>query len=108
MNCPPSARMEEKRPEKGDSSFAKEGTLAHEFADLELRIQSYVGKTGKGSPKQDLLDQKEELKKHELYNPEMHEYVAVYVDYVLEQFALARKKTKDAVLKIEERTDFSY
>lgn len=105
MNCPPSARMEEKRPEKENSSFAEEGTLAHEFADLELRLRSYVGKN---SGKKDLLKQKEVLKKHELYKVEMHDYVDVYVDYVMEQFTLARKTTKDAVLKIEERTDFSY
>ncbi len=108
INCPPSARMEEEIPSKGNSSYAEEGTLAHEFADLELRIQTYIGKIGKGSPKQRLYDQKERLKKKELYDPEMDEFVKVYTDYVLEEFTAARKKTTDAVLKIEERTDYSY
>lgn len=94
--------------EDTSSVFAEEGTLAHEFADLELRIQTYTGKVGKGSQKQKWIDEKEALKDHELYNSEMDEYVAVYVGYVLEEFSAAKKKTPDAELKIEEKVDFSH
>jgi len=108
INCPPSARMEEDIPSKGSSSFAQEGTLAHEFADLELRIKTHTGKIGKGTDYDRWKDQKEKHKTNALYDPKMDDHVKVYTDYVLEQFAVAKKKTVDAVLKIEERTDFSY
>lgn len=105
VNCPPSARMEEGFAEADKSTYAEEGTLAHEFADLELRIKSFVGSN---SIKRDLEKQKAELRKHKLYAPEMEEYVRVYVDYVLEQWIITKKVTPDAVLKIEERADFSH
>lgn len=108
INCPPSARMEEKIPSKGSSTFAEEGTLAHEFGDLDLRIQTHVGKVGKGGDYQKWKEQREQFKSHELYDPEMEEYVAVYVDYVLEQYMAAKKETSGVVLKVEERTDYSY
>ncbi len=108
INCPPSARMEEKIPSSGNSSYAEEGTLAHEFADLGLRIQSNTGDVGKGSDYERWKKQVERLKTKPLYDPEMDDYVKVYTNYVLEQFYVAKKKTSDAVLKIEERTDFSY
>lgn len=109
INCPPSARMEEEIPSKdGSSVYAEEGTLAHEFADLELRIKTHTGEIGEGTDYDRWEYQKQKHKTNALYDPEMDDYVKAYTDYVLEQFAVAKKKTVDAVLKIEERTDFSY
>ena len=38
INCTPSARLEEKYGEQSTSVFASEGTLAHEIAELYLRL----------------------------------------------------------------------
>jgi len=96
---------EEFSSEYNTSIYAEEGTLAHEFADLELRIQSHVGMD---IQKKKWIDEKRLLKAHPLYMPEMAEYVDVYVNYVLEEYREAWSKTPDTVLKIEEKTDFSY
>lgn len=106
INCPPSALMEE--GQSGDSSeseYAKEGTLAHEFADLSLRIQSY---TGANEPKIKWTKEREKLRSNPLYTDDMEDHVKVYTDYVLEQWLAAKKQTPDAVLSVEEKVDFSY
>jgi hypothetical protein len=94
--------------EEPTSVFAEEGTLAHELADLELRLQNYTGAVGKGSPKKALLAEKAKLQKHELYNSEMDEHIDTYVDYVLENYNVAKKTTPDAALLYEEKTDYSH
>lgn len=102
INCPPSARMEDKFEDSGDSIFAAEGTLAHEMADALLRIA-----VGQGDALE-LKKKLESVKSDELYQSDMDEYVNIYVNYVLEQFYAASKKCKFVKLKIEERTDYSY
>lgn len=108
INCTPSARLEEERPDPGSSVFAEEGTLAHEFADLELRIKTHVGDVGPRSKYRKWKTQQERLKKHKLFRNEMLDYVAIYTSYVLEQYMQACKENPGAIIKIEERTDFSY
>lgn len=105
LHCTPSARLEEKFEESSPSTssvYADEGTLAHEFGDLNLR--KAVGRIT------DSVFEKEikELRKHPLYSSEMEGEVDKYVTYVLEVFAEAKQKTPDAVLMIEERLDFSH
>lgn len=105
INCPPSARMEEEIPDKGSSTYAEEGTLAHEFADLSLRIQSHTGPV----KERDLwYKEQKKLRKHKLYADDMEDHVAKYVDYVLGEWLAARQKTPDTVLDIEARSDYSY
>lgn len=100
LNCPPSPRLEELFPDE-TSSFAEEGTLAHELCEIHLRHA--VG----------LLTLKEaekatkKIEKHELFNPEMFDHVDTYTDFVLEELTEARKKTPDARLLIEERIDLT-
>jgi len=55
---------EEFSSEYNTSIYAEEGTLAHEFADLELRIQSHVGMD---IQKKKWIDEKRLLKAHPLY-----------------------------------------
>lgn len=105
INCPPSARIEEKIPDKGSSTYAEEGTLAHEFADLSLRIQSHVGPL---KERDVWYKEQKKLRKHKLYADDMEDHVAKYVDYVLAEWLAARQKTPDAVLDIEAKTDYSY
>lgn len=105
LNCTPSARLEEKFEESSpaiSSIYADEGTLAHEFGDLFLRyMHDRISQ---------LVYDKElkELRKHALYSPEIEEQVAKYVAYVHEVYLIAKQRTPDAVLFIEERLDFSH
>lgn len=94
--CNKSARLEESFKES-TSSFAEEGTLAHEFAELFLRKQ--VGKIELG----DYRKAVNKLKKSKHYSPEMPDEVRKYTDYVIRQFNAAKRKTPSAVLLIEEK-----
>ena len=101
MNCPPSARLEEKMDESAPSKYAEEGTLAHELAEMTLRARFRLSPAG--------LCTKEirGLKKNPLYSGEMEKYLDVYLDYVTEQYRAALHTTPDAVVLLEERLDFS-
>lgn len=105
LNCPPSARLEEKFEESNPSTssiYAEEGTLAHEFADLNLRRAS-------GRIAEVIFDKEiKNIRKHSLYSSEIEEEVEKYVSYVLEAFTEAVHKTADAVFLIEEKLDFSH
>lgn len=102
LNCTPSARLEEKFQESGNSVYAEEGTLAHEFADLNLRFA-----LGHITPKIHGLEIKK-LRKHKLYSSEMEGEVEKYTDYVLELYNIAKQNCPGAILLIEEKLDFSH
>lgn len=100
LNCHPSARLEEKMPNK-ETSYAAEGTLAHEFADLGLQVASKQltpAKYKKAVAK---------LEKDPLFSPEMHEEVQKYIDYAMAEYKAAKKATKDALLLIEAKVDLT-
>ena len=61
------------------SVHAEEGTLAHEFADVELKKSQGIISDQAYNAK--LF----ELRSHDLYTDDMEEHVSVYTDYVLEQ-----------------------
>lgn len=90
MTCPPSARLGESEPEK-TSTYAEEGTEAHELGELILSGQSV--KDFKASAK--------------YYCGEMQEAVEVYVDFVTDAFNEAKSKDKNAILMLEQELDFS-
>lgn len=102
MNCTPSARLEEKFDESSTSTFAAEGTLAHEFGDVNLRF-----KNGEIT-KKTLNSELKKLRKDKNYTDEMEGEVDKYVEIVMEAFAVAKVRTPDAKLLIEERVDFSH
>lgn len=109
LACTPSARLEEEfQSFDVTTSYAAEGTLAHEFAELELTLR-LAESTGRGD---DFFDEYQEqlakLRKSEYYTDEMEEEVEKYVNHVLEQFTEAKAKTPDAVLLIEEKIDLTY
>ena len=100
--CTPSPRLEENFENKS-SSFAEEGTLAHEFAEINLRMLT------------DLITEKEYKKAiepllaHQLYGgTEMELYIEKHTDYVLQQFTEAKRLTPDAVLLIEKKVDITH
>lgn len=101
MNCTPSARLEENFVEK-QSVYAEEGTLAHEFGNVQLmhRVGSITTKV--------LNQELRKLRKHKLYTSEMEPEVEKYVDLVMEKYNSAKQHTLGAVLLIEERLDFSH
>lgn len=100
LNCPPSAQLEAKVPDTG-SVYAAEGTLAHKLATLW--VQSAEGLIAMA----DYAVQLEVAKKDELYQSEMATYVSQYGMYVLEALAEAQSRSKDALLMLEQRVEFS-
>ena len=101
MNCTPSARLEENFEEE-TSVFAEEGTLAHEFADLELRF--HFGEIPENVYNREIRKRR----KNELYTNEMEPQVGKYVDIVKELYATALKENGHAEIYIEQRLDFSH
>ena len=101
MVCTVSPRLEEGIKE-ADSPFAEEGTLAHEFGELGVRLI-----TGDITQKQ--YDKKvAPFRSHPMYYAEMEDEVQEYVDYVYGQLLEARKRDQDAVLLIEQRVDLTH
>lgn len=101
LNCTPSARLEEKYPNKS-SDYAQEGTLAHEFSEHLLKRE--LGLVSKKDYDKEYV----KIQESEFYSDEMDEYVKTHVDYVLQQFKVSNKKTKgNSTLLIEERVDLS-
>lgn len=91
MNCTPSARLE---LEFDDSSgeAAKEGTAAHELGEHKLREALKIP-TKKPTSIYD--------------SEEMERYTDEYVQFILEELAAVKQITKDPLLLIEQRLDFS-
>lgn len=101
LNCTPSPRLEEGFS-NASSSFAEEGTLAHEFA--ELRLRGRVEEHDHEKYKEDFRA----LAKNLHFSDDMISFVDNHVDYVLEQFTEAKRKTPDAILLIEQKVDITH
>ena len=98
--CTPSARLEAEYSDKR-SAAADEGTLAHELA--EARLKKELGILKPGAFKKRLA----EISTSEWYNSEMEDYIASYVTFVLERFAEAKARTKDAQILLEVKLDMT-
>jgi hypothetical protein len=91
MVCTPSARLELKFDDNSGEAAA-EGTAAHELAEhklrkaLKMRSKKPVSKYG---------------------SDEMDGYTDAYVEFVLEQIALAKEICADPLVLIEQKLDFS-
>lgn len=105
INCPPSARLQESVPDKR-TEYSKEGEAAHEYAELLLRRRLTILKADERKK----LDAAIEAFKAEnpYYNAEMESAVTAYVEFVGERFMAAKTRSKDAIIMLEERLDFSY
>lgn len=88
LACPPSAVAAEAYPDQ-DTEYTREGTLAHEVAELVARVKVLGGPPAEG-------DKPEEV------TQEMVECAQSYADYIQEQ-----TKSPDAVVLLEQRVDFS-
>lgn len=98
INCTAAPRLEADVEDKG-SEFAAEGTLAHAYCAQKLK--EFLGMPTEGEAKEIA-----ELNGR-YHTGEMDEYTDTYKTIVLEKFNAARAKTKDALLLIETRLDFS-
>lgn len=105
INCPPSARLTEHLPSK-QSTYADEGTVAHEYAEIKLTRR--LTKCNSADRKR-LDDQEEKIKKNKYYNAEMEAYVQWYVDLVEESFldAKGRSDSEDATVLLEAKLDLT-
>jgi len=98
INCPASPRLEEKFPEE-TSVYAQEGTLAHELAEIMLKVD--LKKMTMAKYREEL----EVLKKHPLYSEELIDPIMEYVDYVKAQYKEAKRLDVGATIFIENRFD---
>ena len=97
--CPPSARLSEGLPDT-ESEAAKEGTLAHELAELKLR--NYFHSVDFGKRK--LATAVKKLKENLLWDDEMMGYTDDYMDYVK---AAALSFPAEPTVAIEKKVDIS-
>ena len=100
ITCPPSARLEE-QVEEEQNQYAAEGTFAHELAELYLSLHLEQIKKATFTKKH------KKLQSNEFYSQELENYVKSYVDFCIEKINESRAKTRDAVVLLEMRLDYS-
>ncbi|UZQ49088.1 DUF2800 domain-containing protein [Clostridium kluyveri] len=100
LRCPPCVKLEQELPEK-TSSYAAEGTLAHELGEINLRhnLGEMTTRTFNSRLKK--------IQKNELFTADMPDYVEMYIDTCMEKFSEAKAKTLDAIFRVEQKLDFS-
>lgn len=91
MACPPSALLEQQFPNE-TSSFAEEGTAAHDLGEHKLKKALKMRSRKPTSPYQ---------------SDEMDEMTDLYVEYCLEVIEKAKENCKDLQILIEQKLDFS-
>ena len=90
MHCPPSARLAERYPQT-TSSYAEEGTRAHEIAEQCLR----AFKDGTSEP----VYEGDDLRIRGELQP--------YIDWIVETYNEYKDKSTDTIMLLETRVDFS-
>lgn len=98
MVCTPSAVLETQFPDT-TSEAAREGTLAHELAELKLRNYFYTIDFGKTK----LARAVNKLKKEKLWQDEMMGYTDTYLEYIK---SVAMKFENQPYVAIEKRVSF--
>lgn len=101
LNCPPSARLEEEYGEKRSTEYSREGTLAHELAELYLRRDL------KGMSDGEFDEGLEAIMSNELFKEEMLDYVQMYTDYCEAAFNEAVAVNPTAFADIEVKLDLT-
>ncbi|WP_026673642.1 DUF2800 domain-containing protein [Alkalihalobacterium bogoriense] len=100
MNCTRAPRLEESM-EDGTSVYAEEGSLAHLLA--EIKICKEIGSISQQSYNKRL----QEIRSNPLYSEEMDKATEVHKDFCIERFNEAKTMTKDAVILLEQKLDYS-
>lgn len=101
MACTPSAALEKDMPDTS-SIFAEEGTAAHELSEIILKSE-----LKQIDPFEREIQFEAFKDENEHFSQSMVDYVQSYVDVVMERVNEAYAKTKDALVLIEQRLDFS-
>lgn len=91
MNCPPSAQLEQQFPNE-TSSYAEEGTAAHDLAEHKLKKALKMRSKKPTSP---------------YHSDEMDEMTDLYVEYCLELIERSKENCSDLQILIEKKLDFS-
>ena len=100
MSCTPSAQLETQFKDEG-SSYASEGTFAHELAELLINYNLRNIKKSAFEKKLEIL------KGNEFFSEELHDYIADYARTVYEFVNEARAVCSDAAVFTEQHLDFS-
>ena len=100
FKCPPSALLEAEIEEKS-SEYAREGTFAHALA--ELKLARYL----KNITELEYRGKAKGLKQDKFYSQELEDDVQIYVDFAIEKINEAQARTKDAVVLLEAKLDYS-
>lgn len=98
LHCTPSARLEATLPEV-ESSYANEGRLAHEIAELKLR-KAFIEPIGPRAFNNKL----KKLQENPLYQDEMLRHTDTYFDYVSK---IVHEYQAPPYIAIEKRIDYS-
>src|SRR5690606_4733368 len=104
LNCPPSARLQEGIPDK-PSEYAAEGTAAHELAEASIKLSVVPN-----LPEEEFEAanrQLERIRAGKYYNAEMEQAISSYVDYVCDRYYQARIRSRNVVVMVEQKLDFS-
>ena len=96
--CPPSVKLCEQF-EDAESEYAKEGSLAHEIAELKVRKLIDPGLTSRK-----FTAAMKKLKEKELYQEEMQGYTDEYVEFIQEQMY---SYSTTPHIAVEQKVDFS-
>lgn len=91
MSCPPSALLEQQFPNV-TSSYAEEGTAAHELAEHKLKKALKIRSKKPTS---------------QYHSDEMDEMTDLYVEYCLDLIEKAKEHCEDLQILIEQKLDFS-
>lgn len=97
--CTPSVRLEENF-ENISSDYMKEGTLAHEIAEFQVRSY-FLEPVPKKKKAEELL----KFKNREFYNDEMIIHTEIYLEYIKEQ---ALKTENKPFITVEKKVDYSH
>lgn len=102
LNCTPSAKLEDEYGEKVTTSYAAEGTLAHELAELYIRhdILNTINEAGFDA-------RMEEIMSNDLFSEEMLDVVPIYTEYCASQLGAAQQDNPYAIMEIEQKLDLT-
>ncbi len=101
LSCPGSVVLEDMFPEQGSTSYADEGTFAHELSELHLSLLLNVITVEAHATRLTTI------KLNPFYSQGMEDHVQTYIDVVIERINAARALTPDAIVLLEQRLDFS-
>ncbi len=102
LNCPLSVTLEGYF-ENEESTYAKEGTIAHELVELKLNAElGRVSRSGYILKKDIILKDFDKEDEREIEN-----YTKDYIEFVMERYNKALSNCEEAEILIEERLDYS-